>query len=271
MTYGHGRGAEYWPFAGSIYGVRELGLPEYRYVGLTTQTISRRRSDHWKAAEGGKKTPFADWLRRCAEHEAVYFESLELVMGDDLNALGAAEQRWIEMLRSEGHRLLNLTAGGLGPRGYVWTQEQRDAAATRAAGRPTGVSRRGPDSPNWGRAIHSEEQKRRWSEARRGMNAGSANPNFGKFGADHPSYGHTVSDDARERLSEMKRGANNPNFGKVMSAEGRKKRSDTLKGRPMPSSVRSAHTRHHTNKGVVKVDCRHCQDDLTRQHEGGER
>jgi hypothetical protein len=59
MTYGHGRGAEYWPFAGSIYGVRELGLPEYRYVGLTTQTISRRRSEHWKAADGGKKTPFA--------------------------------------------------------------------------------------------------------------------------------------------------------------------------------------------------------------------
>ncbi|MFT4211002.1 MAG: NUMOD3 domain-containing DNA-binding protein [Microbacterium sp.] len=212
-------------------------------------------------AQNGKKTPFADWLRKHTDREGVYFESLELVMSDDLEDLGRAEQRWITTLREDGHRLLNLTEGGLGPRGYVWTQPQRDAAASRARGRSTGVSRRGPDSPNWGRAIHSDEQKARWSEQRRGSITGASNPNFGKFGQEHPSFGHRLSEETKARLSEQKRGSNNPNFGKVMSDEERRVRSEKLKGRPRPSSIRSAHTRHHTNKGVFKESCRHCQAD----------
>ncbi len=267
MTYDHGRGARYWPFVGSVYGAREMGSEEYRYVGLTTQTVLRRRSEHWKKAEKGAKTPFTDWLRMHSDREEVYFESLELVMGDDLEELGRAEQRWIATFRGEGHRLLNLADGGLGPRGYVWTQEQREAAADRARGRSTGVSRRGPESPNWGRAIHSEEQKRKWSEARRGRWTGSANPNFGKFGPEHPAYGRKLSEETRQRLSEQKRGDKNPNFGRVMSDEERRARSEKLKGRPMPSSIRSAHTRHHTNKGVFKDTCRHCQDDLLAQEQ----
>jgi hypothetical protein len=59
----------------------------------------------------------------------------------------------------------------------------------------------------------------------------------------------------------MRRGELNPNFGKTASDETRAKMSAVRKGRPMPSSVRSAHTRHHTNKGVFKETCQHCIDD----------
>jgi hypothetical protein len=59
----------------------------------------------------------------------------------------------------------------------------------------------------------------------------------------------------------MRRGPNNPNYGKPLSDEQRAKMSAALKGRPMPSSIRSAHTRHHTNKGVFKETCRHCIED----------
>jgi len=251
-----------------IYGVQAMESDEYRYVGLTTKTITRRKAEHFTAAARGRKTPFADWLRKHPSREAVYFDPLELVMGDDLDELGRAEQRWIAQLREDGHRLLNLTDGGLGPTGYTWTPEMRTAARIRNTGRP-GVSMPGPENPMWGR-THSAEQKQRWSEQRRGMNSGPANPNFGKFGPEHPSYGHTMSPESRERLSASRRGDLNPNFGKTASPETRAKMSAVRRGRPMPSSVRSAHTRHHTNKGVFNDTCRHCQDDLQRpaQEEG---
>lgn len=251
---------EWSPFLGVIYGVREMGSSEFRYVGLTTKTILRRRSEHFKNVERGLKTPFGDWLRRYPSREDVYFDSLEIVMGNVLEELGAAEQRWIGRLRAEGHRLLNLTDGGLGPRGYVWSEEQRRAVGDRTRGTVHPNPQRGPDNPMWGRS-HSDDQKARWSEARRGSNAGAANPNFGKFGAAHPSFGHTMSAESRARLSEMRRGENNPNFGKTASDETRKKMSAARKGRAMPSSVRSAHTRHHTNKNVFSDTCRHCIDD----------
>uniref|UniRef100_UPI00389924EB NUMOD3 domain-containing DNA-binding protein n=1 Tax=Mycolicibacterium sarraceniae TaxID=1534348 RepID=UPI00389924EB len=90
---------------------------------------------------------------------------------------------------------------------------------------------------------------------------GSENPNFGKFGADHPSFGHVISEEARRKLAEQRRGAGNPNYGCRASDETRAKMSAVRKGRPMPSSKRSAHTRHHTNRGIKKDDCRYCIED----------
>jgi group I intron endonuclease len=255
-------GAQDWsPFVGVIYGVRLLGSPEYRYVGMTTKTITRRKSEHFKVADSGRKTPFADWLRKRADREEAFFDSLELVMSDELADLGEAERRWIDRLRQDGHRLLNLNEGGLGNHGYVWTEEQRQAAAERMRGQKRPDYPSGPDHPRWG-TTWTDEQRARISEKRKGMNSGQSNANFGKFGSQHPSFGHTMSTESRARLAEARRGEKNPNFGKTASAETRAKRSAAMKGRPMPSSVRSAHTRHHTNKGVFKDTCRHCHDDL---------
>jgi hypothetical protein len=248
------------PFVGVIYGVREIGSPEYRYVGLTTKTVSRRRAEHWKAVTHRRRTPFTDWLATAEDQESVSFVPLELVMSDDLDDLGVAEQRWIQRLRQDGHRLLNLTEGGLGPRGYVWSEEQRRAAGERARGRKHPRPLRGEDNPMWGRK-HSDEQKARWSESRRGSNAGAANPNHGRFGPEHPAFGRVVSPETRALLSEQKMGEKNPNFGKSASADTRAKMSAARKGKPMPSSRRSAHTRHHTNKGVVSDACQYCIDD----------
>jgi hypothetical protein len=255
------------PFVGVIYGVREMGSQEFRYVGLTTKMISHRKREHLKVAASGRKTPFADWLRSRTDEEEAFFSSLELVMSDDIDDLGHAEQRWISKLRAEGHRLLNLNDGGLGNHGYVWTPEQRAAAAERMRGTKRPNYPRGPDNALWGRPKPAE-LKARWSAQRKGTNAGAANPNFGRFGPEHPAYGRKLSDETRARLSGGKRGELNPNFGKTMSADDRRIRSEKLKGRPMPSSVRNAHTRYHTNKGVFKDTCKHCQDD--RLARGGE-
>ncbi|WP_448712174.1 NUMOD3 domain-containing DNA-binding protein [Microbacterium profundi] len=245
------------PIIGVVYAARRFESPEFRYVGITTKTTEVRRRQHLKAARAGTKNPFYDWLRTMQTDEDVYFQPMELVTGGELEDLGAAEQRWIAELRGNGHRLLNLSEGGLGPRGHVWTVEQRKAAGDRARGRKKKHVPTGPDHPSWGQR-RTDEQRARWSAQRKGMNTGEANPNFGKFGSDHPSYGHTMSDKSKALLSEMRQGPNNPNFGKSASAETRAKMSAVRKGRPMPSNVRSAHTRHHTNKGVFKETCRHC-------------
>lgn len=144
--------------------------------------------------------------------------------------------------------------------GIEWTAEMREAARIRSTGRK-GVSRFAEDNPFYGR-THGAEQRAKWSKLRTGQNSGPKNPNYGKFGSDHPTFGHVMSEEARATLAEQRRGAGNPNFGRRASDETRAKMSAVRRGRPKPSSRRSAHTRHHTNKGVRKDTCRYCIDDL---------
>jgi len=253
----------YEPFIGAIYAFRSFDSAEFRYVGMTTTSVTKREREHRKVATAGsRQSPFYDWLRK--EGPGNVFASPLAVVTTHLDDLAAAEIEWIARLRQGGHRLLNLSQGGRGPNGHVWTLEQRKAAGDRARGRATGVHLLGPDSPRWGH-THSEEQKAKWSEMRKGTNVGPANPNYGKFGSAHPAFGREVSTETRQLLSEQKLGEKNPNFGKRMSDEARVRRSEALKGRAMPSSVRSAHTRHHTNKAVFNETCRHCIDDQTNE------
>lgn len=244
---------------GVIYGLRLSDSYEYRYIGLTEHGARRRLMRHLACARRGERQPVYDWIRKYGA-DAIALDILETVTTtrDDL---GAAEIAWIAAHRKFGYRLLNISAGGIGPTGVVWTQEQREAARRRSTGRP-GVSRPGPENPFYG-GRHTPEQRARWTESRRGTNAGEDNPNFGKFGPDHPSYGHVMSDESRARLSAMRTGPLNPNYGKKASEETRAKRSAAQKGVPKPSSARSAHTRYHTNKGIVSESCRHCAEDAS--------
>ncbi|BCW36556.1 hypothetical protein StoSoilA2_26120 [Arthrobacter sp. StoSoilA2] len=241
---------------GLVYGVRLRREVEYRYVGITTKTTSRRFHQHLRVAAEGRKTPFYDWVRK---HDPADLIADELDWLEGLDQLGQAEMDWIAYLRSQGDRLLNLSEGGLGPTGVVWTDEMREAARLRSTGRK-GLSRFGEENPFFGNS-HSSEQREKWSDERKGTFVGSDNPNFGKFGPDHPGFGHTMPLESRKALSEAFTGEGNPNFGKKASAETRAKMSAVRKGRPMPSSRRNAHTRHHTNKGVVNPTCQHCIDD----------
>lgn len=246
---------------GLVYGIRLRTEFEYRYVGITTKTASRRFHQHLRVAAAGRKTPFYDWLRKFDPTDVVV-DVLDRVEG--LQELGQAEINWISYLRLEGNRLLNLSEGGLGPTGVVWTAEMREAARVRSTGRRI-VRKSGPEAPFYGR-HHSEAQKEKWSRDRQGSHRGPENPNYGKFGTNHPSFGHVVSEETRQLLSQAKTGPLNPNFGKSASAETRAKMSAVRVGRPKPSSVRNAHTRHHTNKNVVKIDCKYCIEDAELQN-----
>jgi NUMOD3 motif len=244
------------PTGGVIYGVRLRSEVVYRYVGLTTKSAKVRLRQHVKGARSGRRTPFYDWLRK-HDGDDIVADQLDRVEG--LTELGQAEIVWIESLRREGHPLLNLSHGGLGPIGIEWTAKMREAARIRSTGRK-GVSRFADDNPFYGR-THGAEQRAKWSMLRKGQNAGPENPNYGKFGEDHPSFGHVMSKQAREQLSEQRQGVGNPNYGRQASDETRAKMSAVRKGRPMPSSRRSAHTRHHTNRGVRNDACKYCTED----------
>lgn len=254
-----------WPAqVGVVYGFRAPGSEEFRYIGITSAPLGRRMRQHLQGAAAGKrKTPFYDWLRK-QPVDVVEVQPLEVVR-TTLQDLGAAEQKWIAHYRAQGHRLLNLSDGGLGPVGVKWTAEQRQAASLRNRGRKH-EPKFGSDNPFYG-GHHSSEQKAKWSAERSGSITGEKNPNFGKFGAQHPGFGHKLSDETKARLSAQKLGALNPNFGKQASDETRAKMSAVRKGRPMPSSVRSAHTRYHTNKGVFKETCTHCVEDAAQERE----
>jgi hypothetical protein len=247
---------------GLIYGIRLRWAYDYRYVGLTTKAANVRLRQHIKVANAGRKTPFYDWLRK-QHRDEVIVDELDWVKGRE--ALGQAEIAWIAHLRWDGQPLLNLAEGGLGPTGVVWTEAMRDAARDRSTGRK-GVSRFAENNPFFGQK-HSDAQRAKWSREREGTITGPANPNYGKFGKGHPSFGRIMPDELRSRLAEQRRGAGNPNFGRQASDETRAKMSAVRKGRPLPSSKRSAHTRHHTNKGVFKDTCQHCVEDATKTND----
>jgi hypothetical protein len=133
----------------------------YRYVGLTTKTAQVRLRQHFKVAAEGRKTPFYDWLRK-QDRDNVIVDPLD--WADGLDELGEAEIAWIVLLRQEGHSLLNLADGGLGPTGVEWTAEMREAARIRSTGRK-GLSRFAEDNPFYGR-NHSPEQRAKWSKFR---------------------------------------------------------------------------------------------------------
>ncbi len=163
---------------GVIYGIRLRSEFDYRYVGLTTNSAHFRLRQHLEAAAGGRKTPFYDWLRKQDRNEVVVDE-LDWIEG--LDKLGEAEISWIAHLRRDGQPLLNLSQGGLGPTGVVWTDEMREAARVRSTGR-VGISRFAEENPFYGRK-HSDAQRTKWSLERKGSNSGSVNPNHGKFGS----------------------------------------------------------------------------------------
>lgn len=244
--------------AGFIYGIKLIGDTNVRYVGLTTRTLEQRFLDHKKMARRGRKYPIYDWLRKHGE------DNVEIFLIEEVqDCLESRESYWIQYYRESGYDLLNLTDGGQGPNGHTWTDEQREAhsrAMKEVVNRPEVKEKIKKNRIIVYGRKHSEEQKKKWSRDRKGSISGAKNPNYRKFGPEHPAYGRKLSEETKKRLSEQKKGEKNPNYGKKLSEETRKKMSEARKGRPMPSSSRSAHTRWHTNKNVISNKCKYCQE-----------
>lgn len=131
------------------------------YVGKTERSLEQRWKEHVRNALAEKaEMPLYAAIRK---HGPETFELKVLQECTDPGALDEAEKRWIAELGtfSKGY---NATLGGDGIRGYRHTPETRAKMSESRRG-----ARNHNYGKNWGRrGPHSEESKRKISEAKKG-------------------------------------------------------------------------------------------------------
>src|SRR5213595_3851488 len=134
-----------------VYGLRLKTSVEYRYVGITSKSSARERFvGHMSHSRSERKQhPVNIWIKENGFEDNICMDILEeIASSEGLEYLEESEKMWIYAMRYLGHDLLNVSTGGRLPNGY----------------------------------RHSEDQKRRWSEQRKGSISGENNPNYGKTG-----------------------------------------------------------------------------------------
>lgn len=137
---------------GLIYLVVDTREPDrVRYVGQTIKSLRARERSHWGDARRATrpKYPMQRFLKKRADDGSVEFRVIEEVPQRDLDA---REIHWIAYYRSLDQADLNVTDGGGGLRGRVYTDEEREAKRASMLGRF-----RGEDGP---------QSKLTWAEVR---------------------------------------------------------------------------------------------------------
>lgn len=109
---------------------------------------------------------------------------------------------------------------------------------------------------------HSEETKRKMSEARKGKYVGEKNSFYGRThseetkrkiseslkGENNPNYGKHCSEETKKKLSESQKGENSHMYGKSLSEETRQKISEATKGENHPM-----YGKHHSEESKRKM------------------
>jgi group I intron endonuclease len=214
---------------GTIYGLRLIDSPEFRYVGLTTRTVSKRWAEHRYASRYGLRLqPVYNWILKHGE-DSIEVVSIEEV---EIDSLFEREIHWVAQLRLEGHRLLNATIGGDGGRGRDVSESTRQLISKIHSGK-----------------VLSEGTKQKLRESKKGQVPWNK--------------GMKISDPAAlQRMSEAQR-------GRVHSEETKAKMSQSRMGNSNGRFTRgiekrSGHTRYHTNTGISKPEtCKYCKEETT--------
>jgi len=156
------------PVKHHVYALFHPATWEVRYVGVTRKSIEQRLAEHvWKARRdlnSSVSTPLGRWINKLAEFDL----SPQIVLLEATTERDECERRWIAYFKQCDARLLNLTDGGEGIAGLVFSEEHR---------RKIGDARRGvkrsPEISQMLSRVHkgktlSLETRRRMSEARKG-------------------------------------------------------------------------------------------------------
>lgn len=241
-----------------VYGLHS-GDGVIRYVGITANGVLKRISQHRHRARAGSHYPVSCWMR---SHGVASIVGVVLESGlPDLDALNAAEVRWIEELGTHTSRGgMNCTLGGEGTPGHVTSLETREKI--RAAN--TGQTR-------------TEESRQRMREARVGITSGPTSPET-KRKLSLALTGRTMSPEAIEKTRKALTGKKRAPFSdewianitKAQKARAhlhtphtektRAKMSASKKGKP----IRSNHSRYHVNFNISKPDCAWCAEEPDR-------
>jgi len=107
-----------------IYGLLDPRTNEVRYIGKSSTGMKRPNLHRKPSCLAKDNTYKAHWIRALQREGLTYkIEVLEYVSSRD--ELNAAERYWIEEARSHSWRLTNLTDGGDGLSGAVFSKEHR--------------------------------------------------------------------------------------------------------------------------------------------------
>lgn len=162
---------------GLIYKISFQGSNRH-YIGKTMYDISIRITDHIRKSKNKSDLVIHRAIRKYGELNMKISILVNHVPEIFINAF---EMYWINHYNTykDGY---NMTIGGDGGITYKWTEEQKTAQSNRMMG---GVSpakgykwteeqklkhtdRIGANNPFWGK-THSDDQKKKWSQARAGV------------------------------------------------------------------------------------------------------
>jgi len=192
---------------GCIYLVRNK-VNMKGYIGCTNFTLERRRLEHEKSAGNGSKTAFHRALRKYGPDA---FEWKVIMKCEDENDLNESEIASIATLGTKTPNGYNMTDGGEGIIGYIFSIEDRWKMSQAQKGNQNA------------KGIRSVEAKQKMSEARKGK---------------------TLSVEIRRKISEAGR-------GRIRSLESRKRTSNSMKGNQNTKGlIHSAETRRKISKAM---------------------
>jgi len=221
-----------------IYALIDPRTMRTRYIGFTTNREKRYKQHFW-SAERGQGGHLYNWIRSLLQtgYKPIY-HVLEYGTGDGWKE---CERFWIALYRIFSD-LTNLTDGGDGVLGYIYTIETRKKISE-------GVSKRPPISDETREKLsaarrgksHSDETREKMSAAKIGIP--KSPEHIAKVAEKRRGTHHT--EHARAKMSAAHR-------GKTLSPEHRAKISVALKGRiPWNKGKPTTSLEIPTNEGII--------------------
>lgn len=176
------------------------------YVGQTIGSLKKRKESHISVANRNINNIY--FHRSIRKYGTVNFYWKILHECNDIETLNKLEIYYIGLYDTYRNGY-NLTLGGDGSVGYEVSENTK---------RKISASLEGENNPNYGKfgknnhwyeKSHSEESKKRMSEAqkrRRHFEKIKGITFVGLKGKDHPNYGKKMSDEQKKRLSGIRKG-----------------------------------------------------------------
>lgn len=121
-----------------VYGLREKGTSEIRYIGQTTLRLSQRLASHRCVARTGRPTPRMVWISTLKSDGS----DCEIVELEDRAVKDLSEKYHIARHRYYNADLLNRTVGGTGNHGMVHTEAARRRMTATRKGVPLSKAHR---------------------------------------------------------------------------------------------------------------------------------
>lgn len=215
-------------FTGVIYKYTNL-INSKCYVGQTTNEVSRRNKFKCGTSYSGVK--FDNARKKYGTSDNWNYEVISrknyLNEEDATFDLDLLEVYYISKYNSykDGY---NCTVGGEGAKGVIMSEEHKKKLSEALSGE---------NNPFYGK-HHTEETKRKLSEAKIGKMIGENNPMFGKTHTEESrkkireaKIGKHLSEATKRKLSEALSGENGPFYGKHHTEEAKRKNREAHIGK----------------------------------------